>query len=721
MDRDTTHAGILDALPFPLFACDDRMRILYMNPACEQLAGTTLDDARGRRWDEVIGEAGTSFTSLPGAKGIVGIVERYPRRATGAPEEPGVPSTGEAHAESEKRFRELADFLPEVVFEADVLGRITYANRRAFQLFGYTESRLAAGISIFDLIMPGELERVAQNWKKRTEGGTVGPVEYRLRRADGSDFPGLINVAPVVAGDAITGMRGVVIDISKQKEAEDALRQSEARFRALTESTPAIIYIYQDGKMQYVNPAAEKVFGYSAQELQGRDILGRAIHRDSLGLVIARMTARDRGEPVNSRYEVKIVTKSGEERVLDLSSNPIEYNGRPAVIGSAFDVTEARKMEEEILNTRKLESLGVLAGGIAHDFNNLLTVIIGNVSLAKINLPGEHPASRCLVEAEEASMRARDLTNQLLTFSRGGSPVKKTASVEKLLRDTIRFTLSGSSLLPVFSIADNLWDADIDEGQISQVINNIAMNASQASPEGGSLDVTAENLELDASHDLPLQPGRYIRISFTDHGTGIPADILPKVFDPYFTTKRQGSGLGLTTSYSIVRKHNGHIALRSRPGEGSTFSIYLPASTGNAGSAPEKPAPSPRRRGKILILDDDAAVLNVAKNVLAHLGYDSVCVRSGAQAVHAYTTARHDQAPFDAVILDLTIPGGMGAVETVNALAKIDPNVAALVSSGYVNDPVMAEHERHGFRGTITKPYDIGEIARTLGDLIGER
>ncbi len=627
----------------------------------------------------------------------------------------------QALAESEKKFRELADALPEVVFEADAQGRIIYANRRAFQLFGYTGEELAGGIRVFDLIIPGDLPRVIENWKRRMEGEPVGPIEYSILRKSGEVFPGLINVAPVLRDGAIVGMRGILIDISRQKEAEEALRRSEARFRALTESSPAMIYIYQDGRIQYANPAMIRTFGYSMDEIGDKDLLERSLHPDSVDYVKQRMKARDEGEPGSVRFEIKVITKSGEVRVLDLSAGMIEYNGRPAAIGSAFDITEARRMEEELLNMRKLESLGVLAGGIAHDFNNLLTAIIGNVSLARITLSQDHPVYRNLVEMENASLRARDLTHQLLTFSKGGAPVKKTASIARLLRETIQFTLSGSHLMPEFAIADDLWDANIDQGQVSQVVNNIAMNAAQASPSGVSLEISAANVVLDAPDELPLDPGRYVKISFTDHGAGIPADVLSRVFDPYFTTKSKGNGLGLTTSYSIIRKHGGHITASSQPGRGSCFTVYLPASSGNAEAVRGAVEPLARTRGSILLMDDDDAVLQVAKSMLEYLGYETACVHGGEEAIESYARRLESGAPFDAVIMDLTIRGGMGAVEAVKALRKIDPGVKALVSSGYSLDPILVEHGRHGFAGTVGKPYDVNRIAKTLRETIKSR
>jgi CheY-like chemotaxis protein len=361
----------------------------------------------------------------------------------------------------------------------------------------------------------------------------------------------------------------------------------------------------------------------------------------------------------------------------------------------------------------------VLAGGIAHDFNNMLTAVLGNISFAKhFADPENTKLLRRLGEAEKASLRARDLTQQLLTFSRGGAPIKETVSLVELLKGTSEFALSGSNVVCEFSILDDLWPVDADQGQISQVIENLIINANQAMPDGGTVHVRAENITVGTRDILPLNKGQYVKVSVTDHGLGIPKDHLSKLFDPYFTTKQEGSGLGLATTYSIIKKHGGYIIADSELGAGTTVNFYLPAS--------EKPVPAkegeeerlPVGEGKVLVMDDEDSVREVAGDILAQMGYEVAFAKDGAEAIERYKKANETGRPFDAVIMDLTVPGGMGGREALQVLLAIDPEVKAIVSSGYSKDPVMAEFRKHGFKGVVAKPYRIQELGRALHDVL---
>jgi two-component system cell cycle sensor histidine kinase/response regulator CckA len=385
------------------------------------------------------------------------------------------------------------------------------------------------------------------------------------------------------------------------------------------------------------------------------------------------------------------------------------------------EMAERKRAEAELLRSQKLESVGMLAGGIAHDFNNILTGILGNISLAKMFANPEDRLFERLVGAEKASLRARDLTQQLLTFSKGGAPIVKTASVATLLEDSTNFALSGSNILCEFSIPQDLWPADIDEGQINQVINNLVINAVQAMPEGGKLEVRAENVTLGADRteqSLPLQGDKYVKISIQDQGVGIPEAYIHKIFDPYYTTKKKASGLGLAISYSIIKKHLGYITAESELGLGTTFHIFLPAS--------EKEVPAEKKAAEIplagnqrvLVMDDEEMVRDVAGTMLEHIGYEVEVTRNGAEAIASYKQAKGSHAPFAAVILDLTIPGGMGGKEAIKELIELDPDAKVIVSSGYSTDPVMSKYTEYGFKGVVAKPYEIEQLRQTLNKVI---
>jgi nitrogen-specific signal transduction histidine kinase/CheY-like chemotaxis protein len=382
------------------------------------------------------------------------------------------------------------------------------------------------------------------------------------------------------------------------------------------------------------------------------------------------------------------------------------------------DITDRKKAEEEMQKTEKLESLSILAGGIAHDFNNILTGILGNISLAKINVGEGNKIAKILVEAENAAIRAKSLTQQLLTFAKGGLPVKNVISIADLIRDSASFALRGSRVKCHFSIARNLWTVAVDEGQMSQVINNLIINADMAMPDGGIITIDAQNICLTEENPLPLSEGRYIMIGISDEGIGIKKDHLSKIFDPYFTTKQKGSGLGLATSYSIVKKHNGHMVVDSVLGSGTTFTIYLPAAEKGAKKISEPRAAKLKSSSKILIMDDDETIRNVLIKMLGHIGCQAIATKDGRETVKIYQKWKQAKKPFDAVIMDLTVPGGMGGRETIKKLRKIDPDVKAIVSSGYSNDPIIANYKNYGFKGFVTKPFKLEELTKILKQVI---
>jgi CheY-like chemotaxis protein len=360
--------------------------------------------------------------------------------------------------------------------------------------------------------------------------------------------------------------------------------------------------------------------------------------------------------------------------------------------------------------------VGLLAGGIAHDFNNILTTILGNVSMAKTQVKPEDEIFDLLNEAETASIRAQTLTKQLLIFAKGGAPLKETASVVDIVKESCGFVLRGSKSRCDFSIAEDLWPAEVDAGQISQVINNIVINANQAMPEGGIIQVAAENLIIDDKHGLPVNLGKYIRISITDQGVGIAKKHLLNIFDPYFTTKQEGSGLGLATTYSIIKKHGGHITVESTLGEGTIFHIYLPASDK---VVPEKEEVKLiKGHGRILVMDDEASLRKMVGIMLGNLGYEAEFAKDGAEAIRMVKEAKETEKTYDAVILDLTIPGGMGGKEAINKLLEIDPDVKAIVSSGYSDDPVLSNFHEYGFKGMMPKPFESRSLGKVLHEVL---
>jgi len=421
----------------------------------------------------------------------------------------------------------------------------------------------------------------------------------------------------------------------------------------------------------------------------------------------------------SEKSKEKIVLLDG--RIFDRYSVPMfcpggKYCGR---VWYFRDVTEHKKMQEDLLKVEKLESVGILASGIAHDFNNILSAILGCISLAKVEANRGSEIFRNLDEAEKAALRAKDLTGHLLSFTKDTAPTRKVVFPAESLKDAANFALRGSNVKCKFAIADDLRKVEIDEGEISQVINNLIINADQAMPEGGKIKVMAGNVTVGAKDKLPLKSGKYVKVSIKDSGVGIPPEHLSRIFDPYFTTKQKGSGLGLATAYFIIRRHGGYITVRSEMGAGTTFHIYFPAC--GAGVSLEKSVekrPLIVGKGRILVMDDEKLVRKVIGRMLKRLGYEAEFTKDGAETIELYKRANEYGKPFDVVIMDLTIPGAMGGREAIKNLLETDPEAKVIVSSGYFDDPVMVDFRKQGFSNIIAKPYEIRELSQTLHDVL---
>jgi PAS domain S-box-containing protein len=551
-------------------------------------------------------------------------------------------------------------------------------------------------------------------------------TECRLRTSHGHSISILKTAATIKRGGR-TYLLVSFLDLTGQKKVEQDLAAEKERLRVTLRSIgDGVIATDRAGRVVLMNQVAEDLTGWTQEEARGLPVskVFRLVHE------ITRKTCDNRvnkvirtGKVISLPAHTILQARDDAECILAATAAPIiDHQGRVIGVVLVFqDVTQKRQTEAELQKMEKLTSLGILAGGIAHDFNNILTGILGNISLAMISTPPEGEIFRRLAEAEQATLRARDLVQQLLTFAKGGAPVKEVTSLEEIIRDSATFACRGSQVRGDLAFPKDLWHVEVDPGQISQVIQNLVINAIQAMPTGGAVTIRGKNTLLKEDRGLPLPSGRYVEIKVKDQGIGIPADYLPKIFDPYFSTKQKGSGLGLATAYSIIKNHNGYMTVESSLGAGTTFFIYLPASAHKLRSEQKDSAcPFHQGRGRILVMDDDAGVRQVAGKILSHLGYEVDFAVDGADAIEKYRQALSAGQPFDLVIMDLTIPGGMGGEEALQALRQIEPQTRAIVSSGYADDPIMTHYREYGFSGVIKKPYRVSTFSQVLHEVMGQ-
>ena len=579
---------------------------------------------------------------------------------------------------------------------------------------GYSRDRACRGssLSLNLWVNPDDREKV----KRLLEtDGACSSVEIAFRKRDGTTMHALQSAELVTIG-ADRFIIAITTDITDRRRAEATLARERERLSITLQShSDGVLVVDGAGCVERMNRAACALVGVSESDALGRparEVLRvRDPERQPADDVVGALLSR--GPSLSSSPHV-LTCADGSERQVLLHASPIPTSaGVEGAVLVLRDVTVQLRMEEQLRKTARLESLGVLAGGIAHDFNNVLMAIKSNVSFARSTDVPRNERQEALADVEDAVRRGRDLTQQLLTFSRGGAPIKHDAPMGDLLADVTAFVLRGTSVRLSLDVCSDLTSVAVDRSQISQVIENLVVNAQQAMPDGGVLRITASNVDVDERMGLQLPAGRYVRLSFEDDGPGIaPAD-LPRVFDPFFSTKPGGTGLGLSIVHSVIRRHGGTVVARSTANSGACFDVYLPATVRTSGAPPVSSEPL-RGTERILLMDDDPNVRRAMQRALSLMGYRVDVVVDGREAATAYERALVGPSPYALAILDLTVVGGTGGKEAAQRLRRIDPRAVIVVSSGYSDEGILADPCAHGFDACLPKPYDESELALVL-------
>ncbi|MBN2534922.1 MAG: PAS domain-containing protein [Spirochaetales bacterium] len=614
---------------------------------------------------------------------------------------------------------------PVAVYTSD--GTICMVNQAFLDMAGIASAGLIAGkYNIFTDSSIVEITGLKEQIKQACAGNTVfvpeiiTPLQSIDKESGITEQRVVIHEATVFpvydTGGKVCRVVMILKDITGQKQAEKAMEKDKKELIATLKSIgDAVISTNSEGKIIVMNRIAENLTGYREEEASGKPVekIFRIVNEEKHESILNPVKeVIEQGKITSLKNDTILVSRDGTHYSIMGSSAPICIkDGIISGVVLVFrNVTERRLIRQEMEKENKLESLGLLAEGIAHDFNNILTAILTNIGAALYEIPESSNAYIFLSRTEEASRQARKLTQQLLAFAKGGKPVKKIMPVTDFLKETIEFVLSGSNIISRFDIQDDLWPVNIDEGQITQVFHNLIINAEQAMPEGGIITVKARNEQVTSSGIIPLHPGKYILITIADIGKGIPEKYLKKIFDPYFSTKQRGRGLGLTITFSIIKQHGGYLSINSKPGEGTTATIYLPASLQSPGEREMIKENAKLKKGKILFMDDNPHIRDIMSKILEKLGHHVIFAWEGDSAIEQYKAAKEKGEPFDLCIIDLTIHGGRGGKSTMEELVKIDPGVKAIVSSGYSGDPLIAEYEKYGFIDYLVKPYKIEEL-----------
>ncbi len=618
--------------------------------------------------------------------------------------------------EKEILFNTIFNNIKVGILVADVFSKeFFFANPTICNMLGYELDELLT-LSVYDIHPKDKLDEVITFFESQARGEIFVAEDVPCLRKDGTIFYADICTNKITIDNRDFNI-GVFLDVTERYNKEIALKETKEFLEAIFESIQdGISVLNNDLTIKYVNPVMEKWYSES-MPLVGKKCYqayhNKNEHCDPCPSIRCITTGK-------TEFNVVPGYPSPDSPVkwLELYSYPIKdkkTNEVKGIVEFVRDITDKVNAENEVAKLKKLEALGILAGGIAHDFNNILTGIFGNLEIAQLKMSKEDPSYKYIENAFNSLERAKNLTKQLLTFSKGGEPILDVINLKDLIKTVVTFDLTGSNIKPHFKFSKNLWQAKADKGQISQVISNLTINAKEAMPEGGNIYITAENVKDYEIHEIGLK-GDFVKITFKDEGIGIPEKNLEKIFDPFFSTKNKGSGLGLSISYSIIKRHNGHIRVYSKEDVGTTFEIFLPAAKEETQKNKKNKSFIGEFRNKnfsILIIDDEDVVREVLKETLEFHGFKVEEASNSKEAIEKYKKNK-----FDLVLLDLTLPGDISGRKIGEKILEIDKNAKIIIASGYSDDPVLSNYKKYGFCGKITKPFTIdiliSEIKKVL-------
>jgi two-component system, cell cycle sensor histidine kinase and response regulator CckA len=621
---------------------------------------------------------------------------------------------------SEELYRTLARNIPNaavLIFNNEL--RYTLTEGPALAASGFSKETMH-NKTIWEVLPPKSAKELETAYRDALNGKHLFIERfYNGRYYDAQILPVRNEQGKIIAGMIFTQ------DVTERKQYENLLAAEKERLAVTLQSIgDGVIATNSEGNIVFLNPIAQELTGYSANEAVNQPLpaIVKLINeptRQPVPNPVEKVLATR--QPVKLSNHTLLISRQGEEYHIADSAAPIrdKENQLSGVVMVFRDVTQEKKLTEELTKASRLESVGLLAGGIAHDFNNLLTPILGGVALARLNT-SPHEVEEALDLVEGASLQAKELARQLLTFAKGGTPIKQVTRLNSNIRQATTFALHGAQVTAEFKLAENLWAVEADIGQIEQVFQNLVLNAVQAMPNGGTIHIEGNNIELPSAVVIPLPPGRYIKITVKDEGAGITADTLKYIFEPYFTTKTNGNGLGLATCYSIVKRHDGYISAESVVGRGTTFSIFLPAAQFPAKDRTTQSQINLQGSARILIMDDERTIRTVLTRMLTRLGYAVEAVEDGQAALNAYRLAVENRQPFEVVIMDLTVAGGMGGQEAISKLLEYDRQARVIVSSGYSNEAISANYRDYGFKAALNKPYRINELVEVVKKVLEE-